>query len=133
MIGLVRFMEEPYSAENVVIDPATAGQLITRVRGGRSAFARLCGIFETEYPRLLEEIETSRQAQDWNRLRAAAHNLKGSASVLGAVRVRACAGILNQSAMEGQEPPETALEALPAEIDRFLSEARELNSTPAVS
>lgn len=124
-------MDRPLETLDLAIDPATAGQLLTRVRNGRSAFSRLCTLFEVEYPRLLEEIDAGRRNQDWARLRAAAHNLKGSAGVLGAVRVRACASTLNQSAIEGREPPADICDALSSEIQRFLDEARILNETQA--
>ena len=67
--------------EHRLVDRAT---VLDRVGGDEDLLREIAGIFLTEYPRLIDEIQSAVDKGDAIRLERAAHSLKGSVSNFGA-------------------------------------------------
>lgn len=72
-----------------VIDMRVVNQLIAHKRLGVSAFERLIPVFTEEAQMLIDQMRCAVAASDCEGLRLTAHKLKGSASVIGALEIRA--------------------------------------------
>ncbi len=76
-----------------VIDWDAARQ---NIPGGKDMFRELAVILRSQSPQLLQEMTSALQDRDANRLRRAAHTLKGAAGHFAAHRLTAAAGALEQ-------------------------------------
>lgn len=69
--------------------------------GDQQLLRELVGIFVDDGPRRLEALRAAMTAADAQQLEQIAHSLKGSAAILGAVRLQASALALEESAHDG--------------------------------
>jgi HPt (histidine-containing phosphotransfer) domain-containing protein len=113
---------------NDVIDMHVATQLMSHKRKGQSAFERLLPIFVEESNMLVEQLRCAIAAADNEGLRLTAHKLKGSASVLGALRVRALSQAVMENVDAGLPTLPEHIAALESEISRFRQVAYEVIS-----
>jgi CheY-like chemotaxis protein len=81
-----------------VVDRAA---VLARAGGDVELLRELVELYRSDYPRLLGEIRQAVRAQDADRLRRAAHTLKGAAGTLGAEQVCAEALRLESMARDG--------------------------------
>jgi HPt (histidine-containing phosphotransfer) domain-containing protein len=102
-----------------VIDLKVASQLAAHKRKGQSAFERLLPIFVEEAQMLVEQMRCAIAAADSEGLRLTAHKLKGSASVLGALQVRAHSVAIMEDAASGRMPPAEALTQVGQAVEEF--------------
>lgn len=65
-----------------------------RVGGDRELLAELAGMFEEEYPRLLDGVRTGLRTGDADAVNAAAHQLKGLLAQFSADRARDAAYVV---------------------------------------
>jgi HPt (histidine-containing phosphotransfer) domain-containing protein len=70
--------------------------------GDRRLLQELVGIFVDEGPKRLEALGAAVRAVDGQQVEQIAHSLKGSASILGAGRLRDAAQALEDAAHDGQ-------------------------------
>ena len=72
-----------------------------RVGGDRDLLAELAGMFEEEYPRLLEGVRIGLRTGNGDAVNAAAHQLKGLLAQFGADRARDAAYALEAAGRAG--------------------------------
>ena len=91
--------------------------------GGDQALLReLVGIFVDDGPKRLEALREAMKAADVQQLEQAAHSLKGSAAILGAVRLQESALALEEAAHDGRAENGVDLVAdIAREIERVLA------------
>jgi len=77
--------------------------------GDRRLLRELVGIFVDDGPKRLEALRAAMTALDGQQLEQIAHSLKGSASILGAGRLRDAAQALEDAAHDRQAATGTAL------------------------
>ena len=108
-----------------IIDPAAIENLRALTPGDNGEFLReIVGIFVTDMPERLRELDESLRSADTQRFMRAAHSIKGSASNLGAVAVGKVAERLETLSHGGQLEP---LAPMIAELrDAFGQAQREL-------
>jgi two-component system, sensor histidine kinase and response regulator len=70
--------------------------------GDRRLLRELVGIFVDDGPKRLEALRAAVRAVDGQKVEQIAHSLKGSASILGAARLRDAAQALEDAAHDGQ-------------------------------
>ena len=82
-------------------------QAENRIVGGPSEVKEVAELLIEELPKMLEAVKSSVQSADAKSLRLAAHTLKGSAEIFGAVKVATIAGALERmstmSTLDGAE------------------------------
>ncbi len=108
------------------IDMRVAEQLMSHKRMGQSAFERLLPIFVDEANLLVAQIRCAVAATDYEGIRLTAHKLKGSASVLGALQVRAITQCIMDDASAELHPNAERLQSLEAAIVAFHKAAQQL-------
>ncbi len=86
-----------------------------------SFLKEIVALFLDDTPKRFEELRTSHAAADVVKFARAAHSVKGSASNLGAIRVRAVAEKLEYAAKENGL---AGLETLIAELEAVFAEAQ---------
>ena len=86
-----------------------------------SFLREIVALFLEDTPKRLEELHSSRLAGDTVKYARAAHSVKGSASNLGAMRVRAVAEKLEYAA---KQQGLAGLESLQADLEREFAEAQ---------
>src|SRR5207237_870500 len=104
--------------------PVDEAKLLHRVGGDAELLAELIDLFLGECPKLLGEIRSALTAQDGNRLRRAAHALKGSAGNFDASAAYDAAARLEEVG-RGERwadagPTLAALEAAVGDLERAL-------------
>jgi HPt (histidine-containing phosphotransfer) domain-containing protein len=109
-----------------VIDMRVAGQLIAHKRMGQTAFERLVPIFVEEATMLLSQMRCAIAASDSEGLKLTAHKLKGSASVIGAVEIRALSIEMMAQSDGGETSPSDLAHQMEAAISRFQETAARL-------
>lgn len=93
--------------------------------GDDELLSELLSLFRDTSPALLAEIQTAISEQDHDRLRRAAHTLKGSAANVGATATSDAARIMEAAIVAGDFARATSLyEQVAAELRQF-SEATE--------
>lgn len=108
----------PPSTEAVVFDQAAAGLM---VGGDWELFSELIALFRDAWIPLQESVTTSLARGDMDQVAEAAHRIKGSASNVGAVGVRAAAERLEWKARVNDEAGAVQVWlVLDGEIERFL-------------
>ena len=81
------------------------------------------GVFRSECPELIDEIERAIDAGDAKALRRAAHTLKGSASLFGASATEACARALEEKGRDADlDGASDLFGELRRHVDRMLPE-----------
>ena len=91
-----------------------------RLPGGSELLKETLQIMLEECPKLLQEIRESLESQDPQRLRRAAHTLKGSADVFAAKPVVAAAQQMEIMAKQGDlDNAKAVLDKLEAEVERL--------------
>lgn len=104
---------------------------LERVGGDKELLAELAGMFEEEYPQLLDGVRNGLRTADGNAVNAAAHQLKGLLAQFGADRARDAAhevdtagraGDLKQAA-EAFGELERLMERLQPELRAMISAA----------
>jgi len=111
-------LPEGQAADDLPAEPLDAhafGKLVTLDGEEPGFLAELVGEFEEGVTRRLEAIAHAIATADWPRLAAAAHSLRGSCGTVGARRMAALAGRLED------RPPATREEAA-AELERLRAE-----------
>jgi HPt (histidine-containing phosphotransfer) domain-containing protein len=104
---------------------------LDRLGGDSALLAELAGMFEEEYPRLLEAVRRGLSAGDGQAVNAAAHQLKGLLAQFAADRARDVALLVEtagragdlQQAAEAFAELERAMEALRPELKAMISPA----------
>lgn len=90
--------------------------------GDRRLLRELVGIFLDDSPKRLDALRAAMTAADVQQLEQIAHSLKGSASILGAGRLRDAAQALEEGAHDGALENGTRLVAqVSREIQRVIS------------
>ncbi|MCX7169365.1 MAG: ATP-binding protein, partial [Proteobacteria bacterium] len=74
------------------------------VRGNRAKYARVLGLFKKSHEHDAARLAESLAAGDLAAIRQLAHTLKGSAGMIGAVRVSGVAAVINTAFNEGAAP-----------------------------
>ena len=74
---------------------------LERVGGDRQLLAELAGMFEEEYPQLLDGVRTGLRTADGNAVNRAAHQLKGLLAQFGADRARNAAHMVESAGRAG--------------------------------
>ena len=69
--------------------------------GDRRLLSELVGIFVDDGPKRLQAIRTAMTVSDMRQIEQVAHNLKGSAAILGATRLQTAALALEDAAHDG--------------------------------
>lgn len=77
--------------------------------GDRRLLRELVGIFVDDGPKRLEALRAAMMTRDVQQLEQIAHSLKGSASILGAARLRDAAHVLEEGVQAGQVANATGL------------------------
>ena len=72
-----------------------------RVGGDKALLAELAGMFQEEYPRLLEGVRTGLRSGDGKAVNVAAHQLKGLLAQFGADRARDAAYLVETAGRAG--------------------------------
>lgn len=104
---------------------------LDRLGGDRALLAELAGMFEEEYPRLLESIRAGLSAGDGHAVNAAAHQLKGLLAQFAADHARDVAFLVETSGRAGDLQQaatafadlERVMEALRPELIEMISRA----------
>ncbi len=105
-----------------LIDPDAIENLRALGSEDDDSFLReIVTLFLEDTPKRFEELRSSHQAGDAVKYARAAHSVKGSASNLGAMRVRAVAEKLEYAA---KQQGLAGLESLQAELEREFAEAQ---------
>jgi PAS domain S-box-containing protein len=103
------------------------GAALARTGGDRRLLRQIVGLFRTDSRASLLKIERAIAACDADKLRLAAHGLKGSAGTIGAAVVRDAAAALEEIARAGEldraGDPAARLGAALADLERALHEA----------
>ncbi|TMV08940.1 response regulator [Ruegeria sediminis] len=106
------------TTENGAADPIDWQDALDRL-GDEGLLREMAEMFLSELPKLVSAIETSREKGDAQELRRAAHTLKGSANVIGAVPVAEAALKLENLGRDGKlEDVPPAQQELAAELER---------------
>jgi PAS domain S-box-containing protein len=105
------------SPEAVALDEAA----IAKHFGDDEFFREVAGVFLESYPAWLADLKSAAQADDAEKLRLAAHTLKGAVSHFGAAAVYESAGRLEQLGKDGR-PRDAAAEI--AALERSLDALR---------
>lgn len=100
------------------IDYETA---LARVGGDRELLAELAGMFEEEYPVLLDGVRTGLRSANGTAVNAAAHQLKGLLAQFGADRARDAAYRVETAGRAGEL--KEASEAF-SELERLMEKLR---------
>ena len=116
------------SEDDPTFDWPVVQQLLSRRRGAETAFHRLLRVFESELPTLRAELDRTIAEESLADIRNCAHKLKGSASVLGAARVKEVAARFVTLADRGILPPREGLTNLDDEVRAFCTKARALRA-----
>ena len=122
--------ERPAAVPTVPIDLAA---MCRRFESKRTVIESILRKFETEAPRMLDEIEQSLKAEDFETASRTAHSLKGAASYLSAEHLRKTAAELEALATETDRPKaEACLIRLRGETERCLRAIPQLLAASAV-
>lgn len=102
-----------------ILDPESIDNLRALGAEGDDSFLKeIIGIFIDDTPQRIQELRTAFAAGDQPTFSRAAHSIKGSASNLGAMRLRAVAEKLeHESKQNGIAGLEQAIPALEAEFE----------------
>ncbi len=105
-----------------LIDPEAINNLRSLGSDDDDSFLReIVTLFLEDTPKRFEELQASHAAGDTIKYARAAHSVKGSASNLGAMRVRAVAEKLEYAAKQSGL---AGLESLQADLEREFAEAQ---------
>jgi HPt (histidine-containing phosphotransfer) domain-containing protein len=90
--------------------------------GDRHLLSELVGIFVDDGPKRLQAIRAALTAADVQQIEHVAHNLKGSAAILGATRLQTAALALEDAAHDGhtEEGPDLVAQ-IAREMDRVIA------------
>jgi HPt (histidine-containing phosphotransfer) domain-containing protein len=90
--------------------------------GDRHLLSELVGIFVDDGPKRLQAIRAALTAADAQQIEHVAHNLKGSAAILGATRLQTAALALEDAAHDGhtEEGPDLVAQ-IAREMDRVIA------------
>lgn len=111
----------PDVTDEVVYEEATVADLLRRIKDGRPLLRRLFEIYQEETPRLLEELEQALAARDSEGAYDALHQMKGSASAMGARKVfRITERALSLCGNGDILKVEDVIERIRCESDRFM-------------
>jgi PAS domain S-box-containing protein len=118
------------TAEDSIVDEAA---ILAGMDGNRKLLRDLTRIFLADCPKQLAEIEVAIQTRDAERLRRAAHALKGSVGNFAAKRAFATAGQLETMAKNGNlDDAQNACVALEGELSQLTRELKKLTmNSPA--
>lgn len=94
---------------------------LSRVGGDKALLAELAGMFEEEYPQLLESVRSGLRSRDGHAVNAAAHQLKGLLAQFGADRARDAAYVVEKCGRAGEL--QEAAEAF-TELERLMEKMR---------
>jgi HPt (histidine-containing phosphotransfer) domain-containing protein len=114
------------SPNNDVIDMRVVSQLIAHKRMGLSAFERLIPVFMEEAQMLIDQMRCAVTASDGEGLRLTAHKLKGSASVIGSLEIRALSQEVMSMTDVGNRPTVDFLIKMEQALRRFNDAACEI-------
>ncbi|MBA3848026.1 MAG: response regulator, partial [Planctomycetes bacterium] len=89
------------AAEVLVLDPAVLARMREEIDAA-TVDEEIVPLFRLEGPRVVAELRAAADAADGDRLRRAAHRLKGSASIIGATRLALAAARIEALARDGQ-------------------------------
>jgi HPt (histidine-containing phosphotransfer) domain-containing protein len=103
-------------AEPLTLDPEAIANL--RDLGGADFLREIVGIFLSDTPTRLLELDQSLQTGDLQRFARAAHSIKGSSSNLGATALMQAADRLETKARQSLAGVEPDLAAIKAEYQR---------------
>jgi HPt (histidine-containing phosphotransfer) domain-containing protein len=106
-----------------IIDMRVAAQLIAHKRMGQTAFERLVPVFLEEATMLVSQLRCATAASDTEGLKLTAHKLKGSASVIGALEIRALSMQMMAQADGGRVPSSDLAREIEAALKRFQAAA----------
>lgn len=90
--------------------------------GDRRLLSELVGIFVDDGPKRLQAIRAALTAADVQQIEHVAHNLKGSAAILGATRLQTAALALEDAAHDGhtEDGPDLVAQ-IAREMDRVIA------------
>ncbi len=112
---------------NVVIDRE---DLMERIGGDMELLDELLELFDEDYPDLMGEIRTAIAEQDGERLKRAAHTLKGAVGNFAAVKAHQLALELEKKGEAGEFSNATHLvDQLDAAVQEFKSALKTLEPT----
>ncbi|HVA94504.1 MAG TPA: Hpt domain-containing protein [Candidatus Dormibacteraeota bacterium] len=108
-------------------------ELLVRVDNDRDLLRELIEIFQEDFPRRLQQLQTYVGQRDMNSVETASHGLKGMLSSLSAMRAAAAAARLEQMGREGKMAGlpealaqfEQEVEGLLPELDGYMMEAKQ--------
>jgi HPt (histidine-containing phosphotransfer) domain-containing protein len=104
-------------------------EMLERCGGDKALLAEIAGIFLSEYPSLLQQIQAALTDRDAHRLERAAHTLKGAVSNFGAPFATQAAFELEQLGRQRRfEGAEEAVAHLEAELSALHPVLAELSA-----
>jgi signal transduction histidine kinase/DNA-binding response OmpR family regulator/HPt (histidine-containing phosphotransfer) domain-containing protein len=93
--------QKPIAVAEPLLDERIWSQLLEAEKVDPGVIEELIRVFRAETPRILLEVKAAAAARDADKLRKAAHNLKGSSSNLGMLRLAAVSAELERQARAG--------------------------------
>lgn len=86
---------------NEVLDQATLQQLLDLDDGATTLISEMFGLFLEDTPPRIDLLEQAIRCNDREQIADLAHAIKGAASTMGVLRVKACAQQLESAARHG--------------------------------
>ncbi|MDO8970807.1 MAG: response regulator, partial [Saprospiraceae bacterium] len=71
--------------------------------GDRTSVANIMGVYLSDSPNLMQEIEAALESRDWEELRENAHTMKSSSATMGAIRLSSLLETLERSASAAEQ------------------------------
>ena len=112
--------EEDAANERVPI--LEVDDLLHRVGNDLELLSTVVNLFRDDYPRHLEELRAALDADDFQRLKKAAHSLKGSSANIGGARAaRAALAVETLARNEGLDQIDKPIDELAQEVDQLVA------------
>lgn len=114
-------------SSDLELDEAALVQL-HELDGTGGALRSLVALFVRDGPSRLDQLADAAERRDLDALRTAAHLMKGSAAILGALRLARLSGEVEHAARQGTPPEPDVLTAMRAALDETIALLRRYTS-----